>query len=94
MVEEVEADHWELSDHGSRASSNAEAPEMEPAVRLSIPISPRTVITSTKRKSKAPHSPSENSSRFQGNPLYRPLKRRRKAFWEILRKTTCLLVTK
>ena len=43
MVEEVKADRGELSDPGSRASSDAEALEMEPAARSSIPISPRIV---------------------------------------------------
>ena len=42
-VEGVEADRGELSDPGSRASSDAEALEMEPAVRSSIPISQRIV---------------------------------------------------
>ena len=92
-VEEVEADHAELSDPDSRASSDAEAVEMEPAVRSSIPISPTIVETRIKQKSKAPTPQSKTAPLFQGNPLYLPLKRRRMAFWEIPHKTTCLLLT-
>ena len=47
-VEEVEADLGKLSDPVYRASSDAEALKMEPAVRSSIPISPRIVETRIK----------------------------------------------
>ena len=53
-LEEVKAECGELPHPGFKASSDAEALEMEPAVRWSIPISPRILETGIKPKLKAP----------------------------------------
>ena len=43
ILEEMEVDRGQLSYPGSRASSDGEALEMEPAIRSSIPRSPGIV---------------------------------------------------
>ena len=81
-VEEVRADRGELSDPGFRASPDAEVLEMEPAVRSSIPISPRIVETCINRKSKAPTSQSKTAIPLSGKPTLTTFKNARKGILE------------
>ena len=94
-VEEVETDRGELSDPSSRASSDAETLGNGTCCTIEYSYFSKNSRNSHQTKIKSTHSPNRKQPFLsQGNPLYLPFKRRRKAFWEILPKTTCLLVTK